>query len=208
MMGASRLSGGDSSQVLFALRYNVGRILSYGLLGIIFSILSLGLSLVGVQRFLGIIAGIVLITLVFFSMDVEKALFKDRYVRKYYERYFNFLNSKIRVLAVSRPGSLGFLNGLLPCGVVYLAILGSLTSGSPIASIMFMMFFGLGTAPMLVSLMIGANWIYKLKGLSVRRVVPYVQLLMGVYLIYRGVMTAFPENLDFFLAIRDGIMCH
>ena len=43
-----------------------------------------------------------------------------------------------------------FLNGFLPCGLVYAGLVGSLVAGSWSGGVLYMMIFGLGTLPLLV----------------------------------------------------------
>ena len=47
--------------------------------------------------------------------------------------------------------AVGMLNGLLPCGLVYTALAGALAGGSPLNSGLFMLFFGIGTSPALLT---------------------------------------------------------
>ena len=81
---------------------------------------------------------------------------------------------------------LGGLNGLLPCGLVYSALLFSASSGSIWQSSVGMAVFGLGTLPALLALDFGAG------ALSVRfrqgmlKIVGGLMLVVGLQLVLRG----------------------
>jgi sulfite exporter TauE/SafE len=56
-----------------------------------------------------------------------------------------------------RPGGFGYglALGLLPCGLVYLALVGACAAGGPVMGAVFMVAFGVGTVPVLA--MVGAG---------------------------------------------------
>jgi sulfite exporter TauE/SafE len=72
----------------------------------------------------------------------------------------------------------------------------------------FMMFFGLGTIPALVMLAVGQQYVSSKIRVSLRRLYPLVSLLMGLYLLYRGIFSRLPLELDFYEALRNPVMCH
>ena len=95
-----------------------------------------------------------------------------------------------RLTGIARAAALGGLNGLLPCGLVYSALLIAAASGSPVMGASGMFVFGLGTMPGLVILGAGAGWV-SLKARAVLRQVGGVfVLLVGLQLMLRG-LTAF-----------------
>ena len=106
------------------------------------------------------------------------------------------------------PFILGMVNGLLPCGLVYLALAGALTTGNIYSGGLFMFFFGLGTIPMLFGLVLGNQMISGSKRKTLTKVIPYVSLAFGVFLCYRGIVVDMPMELDFFEAMKNPVMCH
>jgi uncharacterized protein len=89
------------------------------------------------------------------------------------------------------PGSagvflLGALNGLLPCGLVYEALLIGATSTQPLVGGLGMLAFGAGTVPALVVFGVGAQML----SVHVRRTLVWVGgifvILVGVDLVLRG----------------------
>jgi sulfite exporter TauE/SafE len=105
------------------------------------------------------------------------------------------LNTMSRLLKDQRSGSfflLGMANGLLPCGMVYLAIAGALSTNQLTDGVFFMAAFGLGTLPALLAL----NWFGHLASIRLRnrmkQLTPYVIAVMGVLLILRGLNLGIP----------------
>ena len=84
------------------------------------------------------------------------------------------------------------LNGLLPCGLVYLALAGALVSGGAINGAAYMAAFGLGTAPALASVMLLGSAIKPAFRARMRKAVPYVIALTGLLLILRGAGLGIP----------------
>ena len=55
---------------------------------------------------------------------------------------------------------LGLLNGLLPCGLVYVAGAGATATGCMIEGAQYMVVFGLGTVPMLLAIGVGGSLLH------------------------------------------------
>lgn len=81
---------------------------------------------------------------------------------------------------------LGMANGILPCGLVYFAVIGAVATGSTLSAVAFMALFGLGTLP--------AMFLFGYFGMSLsvsvrnkmKKAVPYFLTVMGMLLILRG----------------------
>jgi sulfite exporter TauE/SafE len=84
----------------------------------------------------------------------------------------------------------GTLHGLIPCGMVYLAIAGSLNTASAIPGARFMLLFGLGTTPLL--------FLASLAPLAFRKIgvpklmVPILFFVSGALLLSRGLNLDIP----------------
>jgi sulfite exporter TauE/SafE len=209
VMGVARLS--DQSflhKIKQASVYNFGRIGAYVLLGIVFSMIGSALSVVGLQKAMSIITGAFLILLLVFSLDIESFIFKSSRARSLYARYFNYLSKSTIVLANEYAVGLGFLNGLLPCGMVYVALAGAMASDTIFNGAVFMFLFGIGTLPMMFSLMVGAQWVKRLGRNRLKRFIPIAQFCLGVYLIYRGIVVEAPLEFNFLLSLHEPLQCH
>jgi sulfite exporter TauE/SafE len=87
---------------------------------------------------------------------------------------------------------IGLLNGLLPCGLVYLAIAGAIGTGNFYYGIAFMILFGLGTLPMMLAI----SWAGNLFSIAIRnkinKVVPFLIVIIGALFILRGLTLGIP----------------
>lgn len=103
-------------------------------------------------------------------------------------------NALGNVLANRRPGWLlaaGVLNGLLPCGMVYMALTAAVTvdAGWQAAAVMYA--FGAGTLPMMVSLTLMRGKL-RLSSLSLRKWTPVIMILFGCLFVLRGANLGIP----------------
>ena len=87
---------------------------------------------------------------------------------------------------------LGMVNGLLPCGMVYVALAAALNFSEVQQSVLFMSGFGAGTIPLMLLLSIaGSSFSFSIRG-RIKRVVPYLMTVMAVLLIARGMNLGIP----------------
>lgn len=208
---AAAKSTGKSSKSGIAARlmlYNTGRITTYILLGILVGALGFGAELAGFQSKLSIAAGVFLILVAFFNINVEYRLMRlplfgqwNIWLRRKLGHYFaqNSYMSWFRT---------GFFNGMLPCGLVYAAVIGAVLAGGVKESVLYMFLFGAGTVPlMFLSLFIGkigiAPWQSKLM-----RLYPALLTLLGVLFIIRGLQFDLPPGFDFLNPMSNIPMCH
>jgi sulfite exporter TauE/SafE len=93
------------------------------------------------------------------------------------------------------PGSFlitGILNGLLPCGLVYLAVAGAIATGNVAKSSLFMALFGLGTIPAMLGVAIAKNRITQSMRRHINKAVPVFAVLMACLLVLRGLNLNIP----------------
>ena len=79
---------------------------------------------------------------------------------------------------------LGLLLGLLPCGLVYAALTGAVSSGEPLAAFLGMVAFGAGTIPALIGVAYGGSWLLPWSGIDLRRAAPYLALGNAMFLMF------------------------
>lgn len=180
--------GRDTSPALNLVIYNTGRITTYVLLGILFAFLGKQFYLAGFQKGLTILLGSLLLLFAliqFFPISKRKQILG-----------FSWINKAIIHLSKKKSlGSLwlmGMFNGALPCGMVYLAIAASLAFQPIIHNAAYMLFFGIGTLPLLL----GTGFLGWKINLSTRqkilKVIPIYSLILGVILILRGMELGIP----------------
>lgn len=191
-----------------AMSYNVGRTLTYALIGSLFGLLGSMMMIVDFQKALSIILGSIMVLSFLLSVDVEAYLNNSTAVKRYYGGIRSRINKMMQKSRSYHPFSLGMANGLLPCGLVYVALAGSLATGQVFSGFLFMVAFGLGTVPMLLALIFGYGYFSPQVKRGFRKMLPFVSLSFGLFLIYRGVAVDMPTELDFWEALKNPIMCH
>jgi sulfite exporter TauE/SafE len=87
---------------------------------------------------------------------------------------------------------IGLLNGLLPCGLVYVAIVAALATGKIWLGGLLMFSFGLGTIPMMAGMMIFGRRVSMRHRQLINRAIPYMVSVMACILILRGLNLGIP----------------
>ncbi|MFN3315940.1 MAG: sulfite exporter TauE/SafE family protein, partial [Raineya sp.] len=87
---------------------------------------------------------------------------------------------------------IGLLNGLLPCALVYLAIIGSVVQADAQEGAMYMLFFGLGTLPMMQLLAIYKNLLGATWRRRIFKMMPILAVMLGLLLVFRGLNLGIP----------------
>ncbi|MER3464982.1 MAG: cytochrome C biogenesis protein [Chitinophagaceae bacterium] len=87
---------------------------------------------------------------------------------------------------------IGVLNGLLPCGMIYLAITSSFLTGSAIKGSLFMFCFGPGTLPIMLSVVFFGSFSGQQLRTNVRKAVPVCLFVMAVLLVMRSLNLGIP----------------
>lgn len=188
--------------------YNIGRIVTYSLLGLFIGIIGKGAYVAGLQQALSIGAGILLLIIAIFAIEVESKLLSLKFIHRFYGKLQKLLR---RFLTKNGYGALfvtGLLNGLLPCGLVYFALVGALTSGSIINSIAYMALFGLGTFPLMLTASLAGNFIsIKLRN-RIKKLYPILLVIFAVLLIMRGLNFDVPRSFNFWEDGQNIPECH
>jgi uncharacterized protein len=180
----ARISGG--------LLYNAGRTITYALLGAIVGLAGLGLALGGMQQWVSIILGSLMILAVIVprlgSIGKKAVSVTDSLTGKLKKPF-------IKLFKMRTYGSLfmiGLLNGFLPCGLVYIALAGALVMSHVHQGALYMLFFGLGTIPMMLAIAIAGNILTRKLRQKLTIVIPYFIILLGILFILRGLNLGIP----------------
>ena len=163
--------------------YHLGRLTAYAGLGLLMGTFGQGLLLAGLQRPVSITAGLFLLGWTLINRGKLPGLPTGRATRWVVQSMARFLREpSLRAFA-----GLGFLNGLLPCGFVYVALAGAITTGSAATGAVYMALFGLGTVPALLAV----RFVPALLPASVRRQInlamPIVTVGLAMLLLARGI---------------------
>lgn len=208
-MGVAHTGDGQWGGLLKrAFFYNLGRALTYAFLGLLVGSLAQQFLQSGWQQNISIGAGILLILFFLLALTPETILQRFSWYRKGLKRWQSRLGKAMHRWGQSSALILGLLNGLLPCGLVYIALAGALAFSAAWQSALFMFMFGMGTLPALFILMTGSGRAPIFRNRFFRKALPAVQLAMGIFLIYRGVAVELPFDLSWYLQVDDPPMCH
>ena len=189
ILGMNTQANTTRKKLLSALCYNFGRITTYMFLGVIAMILSVAMKdLKPVQVVVRYLAGLVMFFVALqligfpqFLAFIEKPMSKlSRPISKLTRKFF-----PIKTLFGSYLAGLAW--GLLPCGMVYMAFAMSLGVENPLGAPLVMLFFGLGTLPMMITLSISGNFFGSFFTSPIaRKVAGGIILLMTMF--YMGTM--------------------
>jgi sulfite exporter TauE/SafE len=187
--------------------YHFGKIMSYATLGVLAGLFGKQLFIVDTQQTISILIGAIMLVYVVWVFLIKvktklnplgilqapilkalSTLFKSKYIVSY-------------ILV-------GFLNGLLPCGMVYLALGSALATASIFNGALFMTFFGIGTAPALLLVAMGGQLMsYPVKQ-KLQRVLPLFIFGMGIVLILRGMNLGIPFISPHIETAEAIVSCH
>lgn len=181
--------------------YHLGRIVSYGLLGWILGWLGRAAAPAGFQRGLSIALGIVVLAGMGLSTRVPLAGVVSRWVVFLKSAMTKWLPRE----SLASQAVMGGLNGLLPCGLVYVAAAGATAASNPWTGAAYMAVFGLGTWPMMLSLHLAGHRLPLPARLSALGITRSAAALMGALLILRGLELGIPlVSPD----LSSGVHCH
>ncbi len=174
-----------------ALFYNSGRIITYSAFGFLFGIVGKSVALFGYQQWLSIILGVLIIF--FIILPKRFSSFQNQnFILTFLQKLRSVLGSLFSKKNFSSLFSIGLLNGLLPCGLVYMAAAVAVSTGDVANSIIFMAFFGLGTLPMMWSIAFFGNYVSIGIRQKIRKAYPYMMTLLACLLILRGMGLGIP----------------
>jgi uncharacterized protein len=174
------------SKILGASIYNIGRALTYGFMGIIFGLLGKGFKLAGLQQWVSIAMGIIMIVSVLFPFILRSRSKLDGLINKFVARLKKAFGNLFKNRSYHSLFLIGLLNGFLPCGLVYMAIAGAVATGEVLNGAMYMIIFGLGTLPIMLSVSLIGNLISTPFRDRIRKFIPIFIVLIGLLFILRG----------------------
>lgn len=187
---AAPINRSTKKNILFGtIAYNFGRIVTYSYIGFVVGLFGIGGILIEGIQIISIISGLIIIIAAFFgSMETWP--------------YLRILTSKIGLLSSRlfpeikkapihfRSFLFGLVNGMLPCGMVYMALLLALSNANALAVSMAMLTFGLGTLPIMFFIpLIGQKRIFKMLPVYLQRL---LLIIIGTLLILRGLGLGIP----------------
>lgn len=171
-------------QTFNKLLYQLGRIMTYGCIGLVLGLLGNLAVIQGGQQFLSIFTGIILIVLGLFYIIGKRSVRLAHVQTKAIQPFVKVMGKWLY-----RPGGsliAGVLNGILPCGMVYMALASAMNADGIANSFLFMVLFGLGTLPLMLLFSFAANLPRRLMKGRFTSFLAVLYLVMGGWFILRG----------------------
>jgi uncharacterized protein len=168
--------------------YNAGRILTYALLGVVFGLVGKSLFLAGAQRWISIALGGALLAGLCASRRPSRWEPVTGWVQQLKSRMASLLHTR----SVPALALFGVLNGLLPCGLVYVAGAAATATGGILSSVTYMAAFGAGTVPMMLAIGLTGKLVPISLRLKLARAIPVSVFLLALLLILRGMSLGIP----------------
>lgn len=172
--------------------YHAGRLLAYGTIGLAFGIVGKTLDLFGLQQQLSILTGVLMISIIllpavkFLNFNISGP------VTATIGKIKSSMGSLLKKRSPDMFFTIGVLNGFLPCGLVYLAVFGALAAGGTLEGGLYMILFGLGTIPLMTSVVYSRGLIKPVIRNKVRRLIPVFVVIIGIMFIIRGMGLGIP----------------
>ena len=172
--------------------YNFGRIVTYAFLGASLGIVGEGFNVAGIQQYLTVGVGVLLIVMALFSFGGKDFASKIPFLSKFLLSIKINLGKYLQKPGYSSRFITGILNGFLPCGMVYMALTTSLAAGGVWQGAAFMALFGLGTFPFMFAVVFFGNMMNTAFRIKVLKIIPVMMIILGGLFVLRGLELGIP----------------
>ena len=172
--------------------YFIGKTLAYALMGLLFGLVGEGIFIAEYQQEFSIFAGLLMILMGLFSLLHLRVKGLGNPLLKGFSLLKNALGKQLSKKTLTSSLSIGFLNGFLPCGLVYTALFGALAMGNWWGSMTYMTVFGVGTIPLMLLLILLGDFLPLALRRRLNQWLPLVVILVGILFILRGLGLGIP----------------
>lgn len=200
----------QAKKVTQIVTYHLGRLSAYATIGLVFGLLGKGFFLAGIQQKLSIFIGFAMILVILIP---EKRLAQYNFSKPIFKLISKMkatLGGQFKNRSYKSLFTIGLLNGFLPCGMVYVALFGAIAMQSPAYGVIYMLLFGLGTVPLMSSIVYLNSFLTVPIRNIIQKAIPYVAVLIGVLFILRGLGLGIPyvspANMSLF--VQQNPNCH
>ncbi|WP_461790588.1 sulfite exporter TauE/SafE family protein [Pedobacter sp.] len=166
------------------LLYQLGRITVYTLLGLIVGLVGNVFHVFIKQEAISLLIGILLISITLLQWKGTK----NSHLQKMQAKMLLPISKLMgKIFNLPLWGFFaGMLNGLIPCGMVYLALVTALNSSSSQGGAYFMLLFGLGTTPLMLTISLGGIYLKRYFKFNSQRLIPWFAAFLGALFILRA----------------------
>lgn len=172
--------------------YHLGRMMAYGSIGLVFGLAGKGLYLSGFQQRLSMIIGVIMIG---YILIPTRILNNFKFTSPLYlgiGKLKSSLGKHLKSKGYKALGSIGFLNGFLPCGMVYMALAGAVATATPYKGFLYMILYGLGTVPLMTVLIYFKDLFSIQLRNKIQKAIPVFVVMIGILFILRGLGIGIP----------------
>lgn len=172
--------------------YHVGRLLAYGMIGLVFGLIGKSLYLFGFQQQLSIIIGVLMIIIILIPYKTFSKYNGSTPIFKGISKIKSALGAAFKKKTPETFLTIGFLNGLLPCGMVYMAVFAAIASGTAYNGGLYMVVFGLGTIPLMTTAIYLSHLFSVAIRQKIQKAIPVFVVIIGLLFIIRGLGLGIP----------------
>ncbi|MBD0825134.1 sulfite exporter TauE/SafE family protein [Aestuariibaculum marinum] len=172
--------------------YHIGRLLAYSIIGFLFGLIGKSFYLFGVQQQLSIAIGVLMIVAILIPTKLFNKYNASKPIYKGVNKVKSALGKALKKKTADTFLTIGFLNGFLPCGLVYMAVFAAITMSSALQSSLYMMLFGLGTIPLMTSAIYLGKFLNSNIKQRIQKAVPVFVVIIGLLFILRGLGLGIP----------------
>tara|TARA_R110000868_G_scaffold9349_2_gene46765 strand:- start:1722 stop:2426 length:705 start_codon:yes stop_codon:yes gene_type:complete len=172
--------------------YHIGRLLAYGTMGLLFGLLGKGLFVFGMQQKLSIAIGILMIVVVLIPYKKFNRFNLSKPIYKIIGKVKSRLGKELQKKTPDTFLTIGFLNGFLPCGLVYMALFGAVAMGDPFKGSFYMILFGAGTIPLMTTAIYFSGLLKSSAKQKIQKLIPVFVVIIGALFIIRGLGLGIP----------------
>ena len=190
--------------------YHFGRLLAYSIIGLVFGLIGKSLYIFGFQQQLSIIIGVLMILVVLIPQQTFNKYNFSRPVYRLISKVKSALGSAMKKKTMDTFLTIGFLNGFLPCGLVYMALFAAIAGGNALNGILYMAVFGLGTIPLMTTAIYFSQFLKGKARQRIQKAIPVFVILIGALFILRGLGLGIPylSPAPVYELVSNGVDCH
>ncbi|MEO8774139.1 MAG: sulfite exporter TauE/SafE family protein [Gelidibacter sp.] len=172
--------------------YHFGRILAYSLIGLVFGLVGKSLYIFGLQQQLSIAIGVLMIVVVLTPTRIFNKYNFSKPIFKLISKVKTALGQAFKKKTADTFLTIGFLNGFLPCGLVYMAVFASLAMEGALKGSLYMALFGIGTIPLMTSAIYLGKFLNATIKQRIQKAIPVFVVIIGLLFILRGMGLGIP----------------
>jgi sulfite exporter TauE/SafE len=190
--------------------YHFGRLIAYSLIGLVFGLIGKSLFIFGYQQQLSIIIGVLMILVVVIPQKTFNKYNFSKPIYNIISKVKSALGLALKKKTMDTFLTIGFLNGFLPCGLVYMALFAAMAAGNAASGSLYMAVFGVGTIPLMTSAIYFSHFLKGTARQRIQKIIPIFVVLIGALFILRGLGLGIPylSPAPIFDLVSNEMDCH